>query len=168
MKKITVFLTILLLGSLNLKAQFSESGSLGVGVAWTSLNFGVSAKYNLTENHSIQAIVGSASFGFGFANSSSFSATGRYLYNFELGDLSFARWKPYLYGQAGYWTFRSGILNLDAVAIGGGGGVEWSFSNFIDGLSFSSELGFTSVSFDGLSSVGGFNGGFGIHYYFNL
>jgi hypothetical protein len=151
----------------------SESGSLGLGVAWTSLNYGVSAKYNLTEKHTAQLIVGSANYGYSISGANSFSLTGRYVYNFEEGDLDFATWKPYLYGQAGYWTYKYRFLgdnfNFNAVAIGAGGGVEWRFNNFVDGLAFSFELGFTSVSFDdSLGSIGGFNGGGGIHYYFDF
>ena len=158
-----------------LTAQMSESGTLGAGVAWTSLNFGVSAKYNFTENHTGQLIIGSANYGFSFADDSSFSITGRYAYNFDEGDLDFATWKPYLYGQLGYWTYRydlgpilGGEFSENAIAIGAGGGIEWSFSNFVDGLAFSFELGYTNIAFDGLSSIGGFNGGGGIHYYFDL
>jgi hypothetical protein len=153
-------------------AQMSEAGSLGAGLQWTSLNWGASAKYNFTETHTGQVIVGSANYGYSFGNDSSFSLTGRYAYNFSEGDLDFATWKPYAYGQLGYWTYRYDFLgesfSYNAVTFGAGGGVEWSFNNFVDGLAFNFELGFTSVSFSGLGSIGGFNGGFGIHYYFGI
>ena len=157
-------------------AQMSESGSLGLGLAWTSLNYGVSAKYNFTETHTGQVIIGAANYGFNFSGASSFSITGRYSYNFDEGDLDFASWKPYLYGQAGLWTYKYDInvfgiresFSESAVAIGVGGGIEWSINNFIDGLAFTTELGYTNISFDGLSSIGGFNWGGGIHYYFDL
>ncbi len=172
----TLFLVIafLFIAHSSLTAQMSESGTLGVGVAWTSLNFGVSGKYNFTENHTGQLIIGSANYGFSFADDSSFSLTGRYAYNFDEGDLDFATWKPYLYGQLGYWTYRydlgplGGEFSENAIAIGAGGGIEWSFNNFVDGLAFSFELGYTNIAFDGLNSIGGFNGGGGIHYYFDL
>lgn len=153
-------------------AQMSESGSLGLGLAWTSLNYGVSAKYNFTETHTGQVIVGSANYGFSFADSSSFSLTGRYAYNFEEGDIDFATWKPYLYGQVGYWSYKyndpffGGSYSSNNIAFGAGGGIEWSINNFIDGLAFSFEFGYTAISFDGVGSIGGFNGGGGIHYYF--
>jgi hypothetical protein len=171
-KSISVIFLILFL-TFKGHAQISEAGSLGLGIAYTSLNYGVSAKYNFTEVHTGQVIVGSANFGYNFGNEKSFSLTGRYSYNFEEGDIDFAIWKPYLYGQVGYWTYKYSIpgfssFNYNAVAIGAGGGVEWSFQDFVDGLAFSFELGFTSISFEGLGSIGGFNGGFGIHYYFNL
>ncbi len=175
MKKLSTLCIVLLLSGLTSNAQMSEAGTLGAGLAWTSLNFGVSAKYNFTENHTGQLIVGSANYGFSFANDSSFSITGRYAYNFDEGDIDFATWKPYLYGQLGYWTYKydlgpilGGEFSENAIAIGAGGGIEWSFNNFVDGLAFSFELGYTNIAFDGLSSIGGFNGGGGIHYYFDL
>lgn len=173
MKKLFFTLALAITTITGLNAQMSESGTFGVGLAWTSLNYGVSAKYNFTEHHTGQLIVGSASYGFSFSGASSFSLTGRYSYNFDEGDIDFATWKPYLYGQLGYWTYKyddpffGGDFNSNAIAIGAGGGIEWSFNNFIDGLAFSFELGYTNVAFDGLTSIGGFNGGGGIHYYFN-
>ena len=168
----TILLFALLMGTKS-NAQMSDAGSLGVGLAWTSLNYGVSAKYNFTETHTGQLIVGSANYGFSFSNSNSFSLTGRYAYNFEAGDISFATLKPYLYGQVGYWTYKYdlgvfGSFKQNSIALGAGGGIEWSFNDFIEGLAFSFELGYTNISFDGVGSIGGFNGGGGIHYYFNL
>ncbi len=172
MKNLSIVFIALFLMGLHSNAQMSESGALGAGLAWTSLNYGVSAKYNFTETHTGQVIVGSANYGLSFGGSSSFSLTARYAYNFEEGDIDFATWKPYLYGQLGYWTYRYRFLgdqfNQNNIAIGAGGGIEWSFNNFIDGLAFSFELGYTNISFDGVGSIGGFNGGGGIHYYFDL
>lgn len=173
MRTLIIIVSLLLCGNFAAKAQMSESGSLGVGLAWTTLNYGVSGKYNFTEHHTGQLIVGSANYGFSYGDSSSFSLTGRYAYNFDEGDLSFGIWKPYLYGQVGYWTYKYdlgafGSYSSNSIAIGAGGGVEFGFNDFIEGLAFSVELGFTSISFDGLDTVGGFSGGAGIHYYFNL
>ncbi|CAN0570448.1 unnamed protein product [Ectocarpus sp. 12 AP-2014] len=172
MKKIIIVLFVAIFGLGSVNAQMSEAGKIGVGVAWTSLNYGVSAKYNFTETHTGQLIVGSANFGFGLAGGSSFALTGRYAYNFTEGDVDFATYKPYLYGQAGYWTYSYNLpqgtdgFTSKSIVIGAGGGIEGSFKNFVDGLAFSVELGYTNVAFDGLSSIGGFNFGGGIHYYF--
>ncbi len=174
MKKSIIVVSIFFVFTFHGNAQMSESGSLGLGLAWTSLNYGVSAKYNFTETHTGQVVVGSANYGFSFSGANSFSLTGRYSYNFDEGDIDFATWKPYLYGQIGYWTYKyddpffGGAFDSNAIAIGAGGGIEWGFNNFIDGLAFSFELGYTNISFDGLASIGGFNGGGGIHYYFDL
>lgn len=172
MKKVFITLAIAITTITGLNAQMSESGKLGVGLAWTSLNYGVSAKYNFTETHTGQVIIGAANYGFSFSGANSFSLTGRYSYNFEEGDIDFATWKPYLYGQLGYWTYKyndpffGSDFNSNSVAIGAGGGIEWSINNFIEGLAFSTELGYTNIAFDGLTSVGGFNFGGGIHFYF--
>lgn len=173
MKKYIVASVIVLIFTFKGNSQMSESGSLGLGIAFTSLNYGLSAKYNFTDVHTGQVIIGSANYGYGFGNESSFALTGRYAYNFEENDIDFANWKPYLYGQLGYWTYKYNDsfgtkYNFNAIAIGAGGGIEWSFIDFVYGLAFSFELGFTSISFEGLGSIGGFNGGFGVHYYFNL
>jgi hypothetical protein len=177
MKKLLLITTVLITLSFTntTNAQrFTEESNLGAGLAWTSLNYGVSAKYNFTEKHTGQLIVGSANYGFSFSGANSFSLTGRYAYNFEAGDIDFASYKPYLYGQIGYWTYKydlgpfGGEFNQNSIAIGAGAGIEWSINNFVDGLAFSFELGYTNVSFDGVGSIGGFNGGGGIHYYFNL
>lgn len=177
MKKLLLITTVLITLSFTNTAnaqRFAEESNLGAGLAWTSLNYGVSAKYNFTEKHTGQIIVGSANYGFNFSGANSFSLTGRYAYNFEAGDIDFASYKPYLYGQIGYWTYKydlgafGGKFNQNSIAIGAGAGIEWSFNNFVDGLAFSFELGYTNISFDGVGSIGGFNGGGGIHYYFNL
>ncbi len=172
MKKLFITIALAIATCVGLNAQMSESGKLGVGLAWTSLNYGVSAKYNFTETHTGQLIVGAANYGFSFSGANSFSLTGRYSYNFEEGDIDFATWKPYLYGQVGYWTYKfndpffGSDFNSNSIAIGAGGGIEWSINNFIEGLAFSTELGYTNIAFDGLTSVGGFNFGGGIHFYF--
>ncbi|MEW4923350.1 hypothetical protein [Algibacter sp. 2305UL17-15] len=171
MKKSIFIFLIAIAGQFTAQAQMTEAGSFGAGLAWTSLNYGASLKYNFTEKHTGQIIVGSANYGYSFSGQSSFSFTGRYAYNFEEGDVSFASYQPYLYGQLGYWTYKYdfgafGSESQNSIAIGAGGGVEWSFNDFVDGLAFSFELGYTNVSFDGVGSIGGFNGGGGIHYYF--
>ncbi|GGD20492.1 MULTISPECIES: hypothetical protein [Hyunsoonleella] len=170
MKKIICVFALIISSHFTVNAQMSEAGSFGAGLAWTSLNYGASLKYNFTETHTGQLIVGSANYGFSFSGQSSLSITGRYAYNFTSGDLDFAEYQPYVYGQVGYWTYKydffGGSFNQNSIAIGAGGGIEWTFNDFIEGLAFSFELGYTNISFDGVGSIGGFNGGGGIHYYF--
>ncbi|MEP1487859.1 MAG: hypothetical protein ABJK28_05490 [Algibacter sp.] len=172
MKKTIFIFLLVFIGHSTTHAQMSDAGSFGAGLAWTSLNYGASLKYNFTETHTGQVIVGSANYGFSFSGQSSLSLTGRYSYNFDASDISFANYQPYLYGQLGYWTYKYDLgifgdsFNQNSIAIGAGGGIEWFFNDFVDGLAFSFELGYTNVSFDGIGSIGGFNGGSGIHYYF--
>lgn len=147
----------------------SEPGNLGVGLASSYPAYGLSAKYNFTETHAGQVILGGASYGFG---TNSFAMSGRYLYNFEEEGSGFF-YKPYLYGQLGYYTVKFEFLGVresyNTISIGVGGGVEFSFENFVDGLAFSAELGYVGGSFDdGIGTYAGFAYGAGIHYYFNL
>jgi hypothetical protein len=166
----TVFLSFIFFTAVNAQGM-SESGSLGVGFASAYPGYGLSAKYNFTETHAAQLIVGGASYGFG---SGSFAISGRYLYNFEEGGSGFV-YKPYLYGQVGYYSveFDFGFLgseSFNTVSFGVGGGVEFSFDNFVDGLAFSGEVGYVGGSFDNAigSGYAGFAYGAGIHYYFIL
>ncbi len=149
--------------------ELSEPGTLGVGLASSYPGYGLSAKYNFTETHAAQVIVGGASYGFG---TGSFAISGRYLYNFEEGGSGFI-YKPYLYGQLGYYSVKYEGFGLsesfNTISFGVGGGVEFTFDNFVDGLAFSGELGYVGGSFDdGLGTYAGLAYGAGIHYYFNL
>ncbi len=164
----TLLLSIIFLTTANAQGT-SESGSLGVGLASSYPGYGLSAKYNFTETHTGQVIVGGASYGFG---TNSFALSGRYLYNFEEGGSGFI-YKPYLYGQLGYFTVKFDFLGVsesyNTISFGVGGGVEFTFDNFIDGLAFSAELGYVGGSFDdGIGTYAGFAYGAGIHYYFDL
>lgn len=164
----TLFLTVIFLSTAH-SQDLAEPDKLGVGLASSYPAYGLSAKYNFTETHAGQLIVGGASYGFG---SSSFALSGRYLYNFEQGGDSFI-YKPYLYGQLGYFTVKFDFLgqseSFNTISFGVGGGVEFTFSNFVDGLAFSGELGYVGGSFDdGIGTYAGFAYGAGIHYYFNL
>ncbi|MDH7914234.1 hypothetical protein [Winogradskyella sp. SYSU M77433] len=167
------YLSIALLAflfSMSLQAQdLSEPGKLGVGLASSYPAYGLSAKYNFTENHAAQVIVGGASYGFG---SSSFAMSGRYLYNFQEKGDSFI-YRPYAYGQLGYFTVKYEFLgyseSFNTISFGVGGGVEFTIPNFVEGLAFNAELGYVGGSFDdGVGTYAGFAYGAGIHYYFNL
>jgi hypothetical protein len=164
----TVIISILFLSTV--KSQtISESGKLGVGIASNFPGYGLSTKYNFTETHTGQFIIGGASYGFG---TNSLALTGRYLYNFEAGGDSFV-YKPYVYGQVGYFSVKFSFLSesesSNTISFGAGGGVEFSFPDFVDGLAFNAELGYVGGSFDnGLGSFSGFAWGLGIHYYFGI
>ncbi len=147
--------------------EISEPKAFGVGLAYAFPAYGVSAKYNFTETHTGQIILGGASYGFG---TGSFAAAGRYIYNLEdHGD--FFIFRPYGYGQVGYFSVKYNILfdeeSYNTVSFGVGGGIEFTFDGIIEGLYFNSELGYVSGSFnDGIGSFGGFSWGGGVHYRF--
>lgn len=170
--KVNYLFTIMLcmVAFLSLQAQeLSEPGKLGVGLASSYPAYGLSAKYNFTETHAAQLIVGGASYGFG---TNSFALSGRYLYNFEENGDAFV-YRPYVYGQLGYFTVKYQFLNysesFNTISFGAGGGIEFTFPEFVKGLAFNAELGYVGGSFDdGIGTYAGFAYGAGIHYYFNL
>lgn len=161
-------LSLAFLGSVQ-SQTLAEPGKLGLGLASSYPGYGLSAKYNFTEIHSAQLIVGGASYGFG---TRSVALSGRYLYNFKTHGDSFV-YKPYAYGQLGYFSVKIDFLgeseSASTVSFGVGGGVEFSFLDFVDGLAFNAELGYVGGSFD--NNAGSFAGlayGLGIHYYFDI
>lgn len=163
----TIFLTLLGINA----QEISDSGVLGAGIQATSLNYGISARYNLTEVHGLQAVIGSVNYGFG-GSVSAFSFTGRYLYSFA-GSSSNLR--PYAVGQLGFWTvkykdnfFGSSLNESDtSIAFGAGAGIEYAFDG-LEQLGFNIEAGYGGGSFgDGFSYSGIYFGG-GVHYYFDL
>jgi len=149
--------------------ELSKSNTLGVGLAYTYPAYGISAKYNITETHAAQLIVGGASYGFG---TSSLALSGRYVYNFNEGGSTFI-YRPYTYGQLGYYNVRFDFFGVSdsfsTISFGIGGGVEFTLEDFIDGLYFNTELGYVGGSLDNnIGSFAGISWGGGIHYRFNL
>jgi len=171
MKKLSFFTTALLIIFFATKTNaqnISDAGVLGIGLQASNLNYGLSGKYNFTEIHTGQLIIGGANYGFG---TSGFTVTGRYLYNFnDSGNL-----RPYVGGQAGFWTvkvdfgpFLGGSDSFTAITYGVFGGLEYAFDG-LEKLGFSAEIGYTGGSFgNGLSSITDVTISGGIHYYFDF
>ncbi len=164
-----ILASIFLMGSFAQSQEISESGKLGLGLAYNYPAYGVSAKYNITETHSTQIILGAASYGFG---TSSFAANLRYLYNFSESGESFV-YRPYVFGQVGYFSVKADFLNqsesASTISFGAGGGIEFTLPEFVKGLAFNAELGLVGGSFgDGFGKYAGFAYGAGIYYYFKL
>ncbi|MUU78299.1 hypothetical protein [Winogradskyella endarachnes] len=164
----TILISLLFLSSVY-SQSISEPGKLGLGFASSYPGYGLSAKYNFTETHAGQVIIGGASYGFG---TSSLAISARYLYNFKTGGSKLI-YKPYVYGQAGYFSVKVEYFGVsesyNTVSFGFGGGIELTIDEFVEGLAFNVELGYIGGSFD--NGVGGFAGfayGVGIHYYFDI
>jgi hypothetical protein len=149
-------------------AQNLDYLRFGIGGQASFPAFGLSAKADITEQHSAQLVVGVAG---------PFSAYyGRYLYNFpESGnDLLL---NPYLYGQAGLYTYKGLGVNYNNFSLyettekvfgwGVGGGLQFCFPNLTDRIKFNAELGYGKVGFD-YYDFKSITFGAGIHYYFNL
>ena len=172
-KSIIVTMLFIFLFHLNILhgQEISNVGALGVGVQATSLNYGISGRYNLTEVHGLQAILGSANYGLG-GSVNAFTFSGRYLYSFPGEN---ANLRPYVFGQLGFWTvkfndsFFGSNFNESAtsLAYGFGGGVEYAFSG-LEKLGFNIEAGYGGGSFAGGFSYAGVFFGGGVHYYFDL
>ncbi|KAB5491407.1 outer membrane protein [Flagellimonas hadalis] len=173
MRKSVITICTVILFTMSTNAQeISAPGVLGAGIQATSLNYGISARYNLTEVHGLQAVIGSVNYGFG-GSVSAFSFTGRYLYSFT--DVGSSNLRPYALGQLGIWTvkYKDNFWGTYAnesdssIAYGIGAGIEYAFDG-LEQLGFNIEAGYGGGSFgDGLSYSGVFFGG-GVHYYFNL
>lgn len=168
MKKNAVILSVTILSMLfSQKIEAQETyPNYQVGMQ-TSFPIGcLSAKVNVTETHSAQAVVGI------FGPVSSYF--GRYLYNFESVDTEWSiAYKPYMYGQAGYYIYDlGGTFNLDIdketnFGFGFGGGLEWYFKEHFKNLKFNFELGYNKVDFD-YYKFKSISVGVGLHYQFNL
>jgi hypothetical protein len=171
---VTILVFTILISSKSNAQGMTEAGSLGAGLQFNSLFYGLSAKYNFTEVHSGEIVVGGGNYGFG-GDFSTFTATGRYLYNF---DISNENLRPYGFGQVGFWTVKFDgftIFNVTtpevketSIAYGFGGGIEYAF-NGLEQLGFNLEIGYGGGSFgNGVGSYSGIIFGLGAHYYFNL
>lgn len=148
-------------------AQMLEGGSIGVGAQFNTLFYGISAKYNITDVHNAQFIVGGANYGYS-SDYSSFTATGRYLYNFMF--LDGINLKTYGFGQLGYWSVKFDYSGnkYSSVAFGVGGGGEYSFDG-LEQLGLNAEVGYgTGGSFGYYSSYRKAFVGIGVHYYFSF
>jgi Outer membrane protein beta-barrel domain len=151
--------------------RMAEPGVLGAGIASSYPAYGVSAKYNFTETHAAQLILGGASYGYD-STSFSFGVSGRYLYNFDvLGDSFF--FKPYGYAQLSYFTVKYDYYgysdSFNTIGFGLGGGVECEIPDFVEGLTFSGELGYVGGDFgNGIDSFAGLSYGASVHYYFDF
>ena len=167
----TVVFSFIFLSSVH-SQKMGEAGVLGAGIASSYPAYGISGKYNFTEHHSAQLILGGASYGYS-ATSFSFGASGRYLYNFDvLGDSFF--FKPYGYAQVSYFTVKYDYYyassdSFNTVGFGLGGGVECEIPDFVEGLTFSGELGYIGGDFgNGIDSFSGLSYGASVHYYFDF
>ena len=162
------FLLIAIVFCVNsLLAQDLSYPRLGVGIQANFPVGGLSVKADLTEQHSAQAVIGI------FGPFSSYY--GRYSFNFNETGYDF-RIKPYLYGQAGIFSFDYKGLNeqyqlVDEtesnLGFGGGAGIEWYYAPFTDKLRFNIEIGYNKVDFSFYDYNSILFGG-GIHYYVDL
>lgn len=168
MKK-TIFKVVALLLLLTTVSHAQETyPRFGIGLQANFPAGGLSAKAELTETHTAQAVVGI------FGPFSSYF--GRYAYNFPEKESEVKiNYKPYLYGQAGYYVYDFenylgmdlGVSKETSFGFGFGAGIEWCYVPFTKDLKFNIEIGYNNVNFDYYKFKSIWFGA-GIHYYFNL
>jgi hypothetical protein len=160
----SVFVVALMLSSSAVLAQV-EAPRLGIGMQASFPTFGISAKYDFTETHSAQAVVGVIG---PFSN-----YFGRYSYHFpEKKSQWNMNYRPYLYGQAGIYSYDFGFeidgkSKENIFGWGLGAGIETSVASWNENLRFSMEVGYGKVDFE-YYNFRAIMFGTGIHYYFNL
>ena len=152
MKNILLFISISILCSINL---FSQKIDLGFQASIPS--YGISLKADLTETHTVQVIYGA------FGILTNFS--GRYRYNFSENENSL-NVVPFIYAQAGSWSYDFDALNISESIFGYGigAGIEFNALSFIsDKFRTTVELGYSKIDltyYDFKATTFGF----GIHY----
>lgn len=146
---------------------YGQNEKVAVGVQYQTLTYGLSIKYNVDENSSLQATINPISL-----NSANLNFYGaRYYYNFPQSN---SKITPYLFAGAGLITYKykfsaltGGILNDISGSFFGysvGGGISGRVAN---NLEFSGDAGYGRLNLVEGISAAGVNLGFGIHYYIN-
>ena len=152
MKNTLLFISLSILCSINL---FSQKIDLGFQASIPS--YGISLKADLTETHTVQVIYGALGIVTNFS--------GRYRYNFSENENSL-NVVPFIYAQAGSWSYDFDALNISESIFGYGigAGVEFNALSFIsDKFRTTVELGYSKIDltyYDFKATTFGF----GIHY----
>ena len=134
---------------------FAKEGDKYLGLQW----YGLSGKYDITDNLSAQAIVGL----WGYAGLT--SVTGRINYKFKEQNF----YSLYGYGSVTSWSWSNSLYDETVFGFGAGAGAEYDIRgidrNFIP-LFISVDLGLQVASFKYYGGFGGLGLGLGIHYKF--
>lgn len=135
-----------------------EKTVYGVGFQGTFPASGLSGMMDLTDEFTVQAIVGF------FGNLNTFA--GRGLYKFQKEDF----WDLYGYGMIGAWNYSFASQSETVLGLGLGAGVQYDWRAFNDELPpifFNLELGIGFVDFKEVNyNFSTFMIGAGVHYRF--
>ena len=161
MKKLLIT-TIILLSVIIANAQKNK---FGIGAQYSATSFGLSVKYNIDKNSTIQGTINPISAG-------SFNINfygGRYYYHFPQDNSPL---RPYVYGGAGLINFSyklsglsGGILkdyNDSFFGYAAGGGLAF---DIVDNLEGSADIGYGKIDISSGLAVSAATLGFGLHYY---
>ena len=147
----TIIVALVLLTS----TTFAKEGDKYLGLQW----YGLSGKYDITDNLSAQAIVGL----WGYTGLT--SVTGRINYKFKEQNF----YNLYGYGSVTAWSWSNSLYDETVFGFGAGVGAEYDIRginrNFIP-LFLSADLGLQVASFDHYGGFAGLGLGLGVHYKF--
>ncbi len=163
MKKQTFFITIIFVFLINIAN--GQKNKFGIGAQYSATSYGLSLKYNLDQNSTIQGTINPISAG--SLNINFYG--GRYYYHFPQANTSL---KPYLYGGAGLITFSYKLSNLSGGLLNdyndsffgyaAGGGLAF---DIIDKLEGSADIGYGKIDISSGLAVSSATIGLGVHYY---
>lgn len=144
---------------------YSQKNRIGIGGQYSASSFGLSLKYNIDQNSTIQGTINPISAG--TLNMNFYGA--RYYYNFPQQNSPL---RPYLYGAAGLITFSyklsslsNGLLkdyNDSFFGYAAGGGLAF---DIIDKLEGSADIGYGKIDTSNGLAVSAATIGVGLHYY---
>jgi hypothetical protein len=145
----------LLISALLLTTLQAKEGDVYAGLEW----YGLSAKYDVTDKITAQAIGGF----WGYSDLTSF--TGRGLYKFKEQN----NYTLYGYGSLSSWSYSGYGYNETVIGFGGGAGAEYDMRGidpeFIP-IFISADIGIEVANFDHYGSFSSLGIGLGIHYKF--
>jgi len=128
----------------------------GVGFQGTFPSAGISGMMDVSEEISVQGIIGFASY--------LTTITGRGLYRFSAEEW----WDAYGYGMLGLWSYRGGTDTESSLAFGIGAGLSYDWRGFAEDLPpvrWNIEIGIGSVQFEAIN-YSAIMIGAGAHYRF--
>lgn len=144
----------------------AQKNKIGVGAQYSATSFGLSVKYNVDQNSSIQATINPISAG--SLNMNFYGA--RYYYHFPQESSPL---RPYVYGGASLITFSYKLSSLSNGAINdyndsffgyaAGGGLAF---DIIDKLEGTADVGYGKIDASNGLAVSAATIGVGLHYYF--
>ena len=144
---------------------YAQKNKIGIGAQYSASSFGLSIKYNIDPNSTIQGTINPISSG--SLNMNFYGA--RYYYHFPQENTPLI---PYLYGGAGLITFSyklgslsNGLLNDYNDSFFGyaaGGGLAF---DIIDKLEGSADVGYGKINISNGLAVSSATLGIGLHYY---
>jgi len=137
-------------------AGSKTGGKIAVGFQSSWPSYGLSAKYDYSEDITLQGTVGA------FGTVTNFGAKALYKFKKE------PQYDLYGFVSAGVYKYSGAFFDESVVGFGGGAGIEYDLSKLLEGmpLTISGEVGMSVVNFDNYTGFSAFGLGVGLHYWF--